>query len=99
MRYLPTYRKMRQLVDDGTLGQLLAVWAAVHRGYGLYGSGERHPAIARPEESGGWIVHHMCHITDWCIWLAGQVEEVYMLTRTTAPTELSSEELIFGTIK
>jgi len=99
MRYVPAYRKMKQLAADGTLGDLLAIWAATHRGYGFYGSGERHPAITNPAESGGWIVHHMCHIVDWCIWLAGEVEEVCMLTRTTAPRELASEELAFGTIK
>lgn len=99
MRYVPAYRKMKRLVADGTLDELLAIWAATHRGYGLYASGERHPAIVNPSESGGWIVHHMCHIVDWTIWLAGEVEEVYALTRSTAPAKLESEELIFGTIK
>jgi predicted dehydrogenase len=41
----------------------------------------------------------MCHIVDWVIWLAGAVDEVYMLTHSTAPRELDSEELAFGTIK
>ena len=99
MRYVPAYRKMKQLVDEGQLGELLAVWAATHRGYGFYGAGERHAAIVNTAESGGWIVHHMCHIVDWVIWLAGAVDEVYMLTRTTAPKELDSEEVVCGTIK
>jgi UDP-N-acetylglucosamine 3-dehydrogenase len=99
MRYVPAYQKMKQIAESGQLGELLAIWAATHRGYGLYGAGERHPAIANPKESGGWIVHHMCHIVDWVIWLAGEVDEVYALTRSTAPAELDSEELIFGTIK
>jgi predicted dehydrogenase len=99
MRYVPAYRKMKQMVDAGKLGQLLAIWAATHRGYGLYTSGHRHPAIANPKESGGWIVHHMCHIVDWAIWMAGPVEEVYALTRSTAPADLDSEELIFSTIR
>jgi predicted dehydrogenase len=99
MRYVPAYQKMKQIVDSGKLGEMLAIWAATHRGYGFYGSGDRHPAIVNPKESGGWIIHHMCHIVDWCIWLAGPVEEVYCLTRSTAPAEIDSEELVFGTIK
>ncbi|MCL2647580.1 MAG: Gfo/Idh/MocA family oxidoreductase [Phycisphaerales bacterium] len=99
MRYVPAFQKMKQMVDSGQLGELLAIWSSTHRGYGFYGSGDRHAAITNPKESGGWIIHHMCHIVDWCIWCAGPVEEVYALTRSTAPVELDSEELVFATIK
>ncbi|MCL2639472.1 MAG: Gfo/Idh/MocA family oxidoreductase [Phycisphaerales bacterium] len=99
MRYRPLFLKMKSMVDSGQLGDLLAIWCATHRGYGFYSSGDRHAAIVNTKESGGWIVHHMCHIVDWCIWCAGAVEEVYALTRSTAPAELDSEELIFATIK
>jgi UDP-N-acetylglucosamine 3-dehydrogenase len=99
MRYIPAYQKMKQIVDSGKLGDLMAIWAATHRGYGFYSSGDRHPAIVNPKESGGWIIHHMCHIVDFVIWLAGPVEEVYAMTRSTAPAELDSEELVFGTIR
>src|ERR1041384_5363455 len=58
MRYVPAFQKMKQMVDAGKLGALLAIWAATHRGYGFYGSGDRHPAITTPRESGGWIIHH-----------------------------------------
>ena len=99
MRYIPAYIKMKQMVDSGQMGTVLAVWAATHRGHGWYMNGKRHRAIVEPQESGGWIIHHACHIVDFVIWLAGEVEEVYALTRSTAPAELDSEELIFSTIK
>lgn len=99
MRYRPLYIKMKQMVDSGELGEVLAIWAAVHRGHGWYMTGHRHRAIAEPGESGGWIIHHMCHITDFVIWCAGAVDEVYALTRSTAPAELDSEELILCTVK
>ena len=99
MRYVPAFQKMKQMVDSKKLGDILAIWAATHRGFGFYSSGDRHAAITNPKESGGWIVHHMCHIVDFVIWCAGPVEEVYCLTRSTAPAELDSEELVFASIK
>lgn len=66
-----------------------------HRAY----AGHRHRAIVEPEESGGWIVHHMCHIVDFAIWMAGPIDEVYTQTLSTAPAELDSEEIIHSTVK
>ena len=98
MRYRPVYLKMKEMAGSGQLGEILSVWASVSRGHGWYSSGRRHRAIVEPGESGGWIVHHMCHIVDFAIWVAGAVEEVYALTRTTAPASLDSEEIIFATL-
>ena len=99
MRYRPVFARMKQMVDAGELGEVLSVWARSFRGYGLYASGKRHRAIAEPHESGGWIVHHVCHIVDFAVWIAGEVDEVYTLTRSTAPPELDSEEIIYSTVK
>ena len=99
MRYHPIYRKMKQMVDSGELGDVLSVWARNFRGHGLYMNGARHRAIVEPEESGGWIVHHMCHVVDFAVWIGGPIEDVYTLTRSTAPAELDSEEIIFSTVK
>ena len=99
MRYGPLYQKMKQLVDSGALGKVLSVWARTFRGHGFYSTGHRHRAIAEPEESGGWIVHHMCHVVDFAIWIAGEVDEVYTLTLSTAPPELDSEEIVYSTMK
>lgn len=99
MRYSPVYRKMKAMVDNGDLGDVLSVWASVGRGFGLHGTGHRHRAICEPEESGAWIIHHMCHIVDFAIWVAGEVEEVYAAVQSTAPKELKSEEIIISTLK
>jgi len=99
MRYRPMYQKMKRMVDAGDFGKVLSVWARTFRGHGFYSTGHRHRAVAEPEESGGWIVHHMCHIVDFAIWLAGAVEEVYTLTLSTAPPELDSEEMVYATVK
>lgn len=98
MRYNPLYMKMKQMTDSGEIGDLLALWAAVGRGYGLYTNGRLHRAVAEPEESGGWIVHHMCHIVDFACWIGGEIEQVYAAVQSTAPAELESEEIIFATL-
>jgi len=99
MRYRPIYIKMKDMVEQGELGDVMSVWARSFRGHGFYGSGKRHRAVAEPNESGGWIVHHMCHIIDFVIWIAGQVDEVYTVTKSTAPVELDSEEIVYATLK
>ncbi len=99
MRYKPVFIKMKQMADEGLLGDVLGIWARTCRGHGWYANGRHHRAIAEPHESGGWIVHHMCHIIDWAIWIAGEVDEVYALTQSTCPPELDSPEAIFSTIK
>jgi len=99
MRYVPMYVKMKQMADAGELGEILSVWARSFRGHGFYAAGKRHRAVVEPEESGGWIVHHMCHVVDFVIWMAGEVDEVYTVTKSTAPPELDSEEIIYSTLK
>ena len=99
MRYSPIYKKIKQMVDEGVIGDVLALWAVVGRGYGLYRNGRRHRAIAEPEESGGWIVHHMCHVVDFACWIGGEVESAYAAVQSTVPEDLQSEEIIFSTLK
>ncbi|PCJ62160.1 MAG: hypothetical protein COA79_05585 [Planctomycetota bacterium] len=99
MRFSPVSTKIKEMVESGTLGNLLSICLSSYRGYGFYQNGKRHPAIISPETSGGWIIHHLTHILDFAIWLAGDVEEVHAYTRTTAPEELKSEEVICSLIK
>ena len=99
MRYRPIYIKMKDMAAKGELGEVLSVWARSFRGHGFHAAGKRHRAVMEPKESGGWIVHHVCHIVDFVIWIAGQVAEVYTITKSTAPPELDSEEIIYSTLK
>lgn len=99
MRYSPLFKKIKSMVDAGVIGDLMSVCISSYRGFGFYGSGKRHPAITNPQQSGGWTIHHMTHIIDYAIWLAGEVQEVYAHNLTTAPKELKSEELICSLLK
>ena len=93
LRFLPAFRRIRELCRDGVLGDLLSINVLRMRGFGLYGSGARHWAVTDPEESGGWIVHHACHTIDLAYWLAGEYKDVYAQTQTTLP---GSAELVWG---
>ena len=50
-------------------------------------------------DGGGVLMTQAIHTLDLMLSLAGPVEEVYAMTRTTAPAELDSEELVFATIR
>jgi predicted dehydrogenase len=99
MRYEPIFQQMKHMAQSGELGDILSVWACTWRGHGFHLNGKRHRAIIEPHESGGWIVHHMCHVVDFVIWIAGEVSEVYALTKSTAPAELEAEEITWATVR
>ena len=96
-RFTSEYRALKQMVDDGKFGELLSVWARNFRGHGLYVGGAQHPAVVKPEESGGWIVHHTCHMTDLMLWLGGAIKEVYCQTQSTVPNK-DSEEIVWSNV-
>ncbi len=93
MRFNPGYRRIKDMIDAGELGEVLSVSHQKTRGYGLYAGGARHRAVVEPEESGGWAVHHACHDLDFLHWILGGIESVYGLTRSTAPGG-GSEEVV-----
>ena len=95
LRFIPAYRKMREICRAGEVGDLLGIQTMRFRGYGFCASGRQHWAVQRPLESGGWVVHHACHGIDFVYWTAGEFEEVYAHTHTTAPDK-GSPELVWG---
>ncbi len=97
MRYIDGYRKIRELVQSGDLGQIMTICHFKTRAFGLYGAGARHRAVVEPEESGGWTVHHACHDIDFLYWLNGPVASVYAGTQTTVPDK-DSEEAVLGLV-
>lgn len=82
-RFNEGYQYLRRLVESGELGTILSIIHHRLRGFGLYESGARHPAVLKPEESGGWTVHHACHDTDLVLWLGGSIASVYGHTVST----------------
>lgn len=97
MRYIDAYRRFKQIADDGQLGKILFVWHLMTRGFGLYESGARHWAVTRPQESGGWTIHHACHSIDFLYWINGPIAKVYCNTQTTVPDN-GSEEVLLGNL-
>lgn len=95
LRFQPSYQRMKEIVDSGELGEVMSITCYTSRGYGLYGSGARHRAIVESGESGGWLVHHACHMVDLAIWMAGDVETAYCRSQTTVP-EGDTPEVIWA---
>ena len=90
------HRWLKDAITAGRLGDLLALQYCSGRGYGLQAAGARHPAVERPDLSGGWTVHHMCHGIDMAIWLAeSPVQRIYGVHRSTVLGE-GKEEIVFG---
>ncbi len=96
LRYTTQADQIQSLLQRGAFGEILSISYERCRPNGLHASGARHWATERPEESGGWIVHHCCHQLDFLYFLFGPFREVYCTTRTTVPGG-NTEELVFAT--
>ena len=97
MRYINAYLKIKDMIDSGQMGRILSISHYKTRAFGLYGAGARHRAVAEPEESGGWAVHHACHDIDFLYWINGPIKQVYAGMQSTVPHK-DSEEVILGSM-
>jgi predicted dehydrogenase len=94
-RYTTRIQTLKRFIDQGDLGDILSISCEHGRGFGLSCAGAWHRAIQEPEESGGWIVHHMCHQLDLLHYLFGDFKEVYCNTVSTVEGK-DSEEIILA---
>ena len=73
VRWHPTHRRLKQMVDEGPLGPVLAMY--VERLGGIWGAD--HPGWRlKRAESGGTLMEVNAHELDFMIWLAGPVKQV-----------------------
>jgi predicted dehydrogenase len=98
MRFNIGYMRIKEMVESGEFGSLLAVTHSKTRGFGLNATGAKHPAVEEPEESGGWTVHHACHDLDFLYWIGGPIKRVSALVSSTV-TEKDSEEVVLGLVE
>lgn len=70
----------------GEFGNLVQITAIRTGSNGFVSQGfGGHYAVLRPEVSGGWIFHHLCHMVDWAMQIGGAVARVYCSTQSTVP--------------
>jgi myo-inositol 2-dehydrogenase/D-chiro-inositol 1-dehydrogenase len=93
-RFSAPYGRLRSRLRVGDLGELLAAWVRSFRGYGLYANGVCHPAVAEPEASGGWVVHHAIHAADWLLWVGGPAASVTAHTFASSPAAPGAEGVL-----
>jgi 1,5-anhydro-D-fructose reductase (1,5-anhydro-D-mannitol-forming) len=76
-------------------GEILHYWNRSTRAFGTWVQGARHVAVAHPEDSGGWTMHHFCHqLNDACILLnTNKAVKVYHVMQKSC-AEAPSEELV-----
>ncbi|MGQ9609556.1 MAG: Gfo/Idh/MocA family protein [bacterium] len=71
----PVYQKLKQLLNDGTLGNVEMVY-----GNQVGWFTPSHPWLFIREESGGMLVEQAIHNFDVWLWLYGPVESIYAFT-------------------
>lgn len=72
LRYSPLYRKVKELVADGTIGELISfefneTLSFNHAGY-IFGNWRRHRALAGPH-----LLEKCCHDLDLANWITGRL--------------------------
>lgn len=68
LRYMPSFAKMKKMLEEGTVGRLQMLWCLEFRGPFLKKVGDW---IIRQEYTGGAWVEKMCHYIDLVTWFAG----------------------------
>jgi predicted dehydrogenase len=99
MRYGGLQAKLIELVDSGVFGHIFTVKVHQFRGSGTWAAGARHHAVAEPEVSGGWHMHHNCHSVDMMIRLAkSRVKDVFCRFTKSTPEAPSEESILASAV-
>ncbi|MDR2673611.1 MAG: Gfo/Idh/MocA family oxidoreductase [Opitutaceae bacterium] len=91
-RYVTPYRKVAEILRRPDAGRILGVhhhWLAPGRAPvdpSQYGWRQR------PEQSGGELLQHCCHVFDWFWWLGGPMDSVTAAAYTPPGAPLPHEE-------
>jgi UDP-N-acetylglucosamine 3-dehydrogenase len=97
LRFMPIYETIKRLVDEGTLGRLLAVRGAfMHAGPDEYW-GATSDWFWRPEQAGGGALLDMgIHLIDLVRWFVGRpvLEVAAMTARTLKPTPFDDNAIV-----
>ena len=72
LRYTPFYRKVKALLDSGTIGQICSIEAAEHVGYYHYAHSFVRGNWHNEKASSPMILAKCCHDMDILTWLAGK---------------------------
>jgi len=102
----PGMVRATEIVSSGRLGRILHAQVQLFRGYGFWGQerinrrGVRshHAAVMHPQESGGWTIHHACHMFFILTRMLGPARSVFgRLASSTLAAP--SEELVTATLQ
>lgn len=93
MRLSPVHRQLREMVQSGVFGRLLAVGATHPKISGLMCKGGGHKATRDNATWGTLLLHDGVHICEWLRFIGGEVETAFARTVTTAD-DPENEELV-----
>jgi predicted dehydrogenase len=90
---------VRQYIDEGKLGKIILAEASIKwwRTQQYYDSGDWRGTWKL--DGGGALMNQGVHTLDLLVWLAGDVEEVYARTATSAHDRIEVEDIVTATLK
>lgn len=97
-RFDPASRTVRRLVDENTLGRLVAADVRIpwYRTQEYYDSGDWRGTWAM--DGGGCLMNQGVHTIDLMLWLCGPVREVFARTATAAHERIEVEDVACATL-
>ncbi len=97
-RFDPASRTVRRLVDENTLGRIVAADVRIpwYRTQEYYDSGEWRGTWAM--DGGGCLMNQGVHTIDLMLWLCGPVREVFARTATAAHERIEVEDVACATL-
>jgi len=97
LRYFPTHAKVKEIVEDGELGQLLCL--TIHRlGGGFSGVWAKDWRKSKAL-SGGMLMEVNIHELDYLRWVGGEVESVFAMGENFLHTDCDYPDCVLVTLK
>jgi len=89
----PSLRDAAEQARQGVFGNVLQIGVIRTGSSGFHSEGiESHYAVRDPAVSGGWLLHHACHVIDWAMQIGGPVVAVTCTTNSTIPDAIEGQE-------
>ncbi len=91
--YSESFKQFKKLAEKHA-GNIIHFWKRNSRAFGLWSQGARHWAVERPEESGGWTFHHLCHQLNEASIIVGSKPVSVYHTWHKSSADAPSEEIV-----
>ncbi len=93
LRFLKPLKLLKEKIDQGTIGKVLSIRAAVGRSLPDWRPGDYRRHVSAQKKLGGGVVFELSHELDYVRWLAGEIKEVHAVMDRVSRFDIDTEDV------